>query len=71
VVTAHEAARDTAETGLTRLVSTLAVIMPSLALLQALANARDYRQPVAAVVVWLAVLGAGRWLVPRLRAGCR
>jgi hypothetical protein len=69
VVTAHEAARDTAETGLTRLVSTLAVIMPSLALLQALANARDYRQPVAAIVVWLAVLGAGRWLVPRLRAG--
>jgi len=69
VVTAHEAARDTAANGLTRLVSALAVIMPSLALLQALANAHDYRQPAAAIVVWLAVLGAGRWLVPRLRAG--
>jgi hypothetical protein len=69
VVTAQEAARDTAETGLTRLVSALAVIMPSLALLQALANAHDYRQPAAAIVVWVVVLGAGRWLVPRLRAG--
>jgi hypothetical protein len=69
VVTAHEAARETAETGLTRLVSVLAVITPSLALLQALANADDYRQPAAAIAVWLAVLGTGRWLVPRLRAG--
>ena len=69
MVSAHEVARDTAELGLTRLVRTLAVIMPSLALLQALANARDYRQPAAAIVVWLAVLGAGAWLVPRLRTG--
>jgi hypothetical protein len=69
VVTAHEAARETAETGLIRLVSVLAVITPSLALLQALANAHDYRQPAAAIAVWLAVLGVGRWLVPRLRAG--
>jgi hypothetical protein len=69
VVTAHEAARETAETGLIRLVSVLAVITPSLALLQALANAHDYRQPAAAIAVWLAVLGTGRWLVPRLRAG--
>jgi hypothetical protein len=69
VVSPHEVARDTAEVGLTRLVRTLAVIMPSLALLQALANLRDYRQPAAAIVIWLAVLGAGAWLVPRLRTG--
>jgi hypothetical protein len=69
VVSPHEVARDTAEAGLTRLVRALAVIMPSLALLQALANSSDYRQPAAAIAVWLAVLGAGAWLAPRLRAG--
>ena len=43
--------------------------MPSLALVQALANSRDYRQPAVAIAVWLAVIGAGAWLVPRLRTG--
>jgi hypothetical protein len=52
-----------------RVVRTIAVILPCLSLLQALANPGDYRRPAAAVVVWLAVLGAGAWLVPRLRAG--
>lgn len=69
MVSPHQAARDTVEASLRRLVSALAVIMPSLALLQALATARDYRQPAAAVVVWLAVIGSGAWLVPRLRTG--
>ena len=69
MVSPHEVARDTAEVALTRLVRTLAVVLPSLALLQALANSRDYRLPAAAIVVWLAVLGAGAWLVPRLRTG--
>jgi hypothetical protein len=62
-------ARDTVEAGLTRLIRTLAVILPSLALLQVLADSRDYRQPAVAVMVWLAVLCAGIWLVPRLRTG--
>ena len=69
VVSHHEVARDTAEAGLMRMVGALAVILPSLALVQVLANSRDYRQPAVAVVVWLAVLGAGAWLVPRLRTG--
>jgi hypothetical protein len=69
VVTPAEVARDTVESGLTRLVRVLAVVMPSLALVQALANSRDYRQPVVAIVIWLAVIGAGAWLVPRLRQG--
>jgi hypothetical protein len=69
VVSHHKVARDAAEVGLTRLVRALAVILPSLALVQALANSRDYRQPAAAIVVWLVVLGAGAWLVPRLSAG--
>ena len=69
MVSPREAARDTAEASLRRMVSALAVVLPSLALVQALATARDYRQPAAAVVVWLAVIGSGAWLVPRLRAG--
>jgi hypothetical protein len=69
VVSHHQVARDTAEIGLTRLVRALAVVMPSMALVQVLANSRDYRQPAAAIVVWLAVLGASACLVPRLRTG--
>lgn len=69
MVSHHKVARDTAEAGLMRLVGALAVILPSVALVQVLANPGDYRQPAAAVVVWLAVLGASTWLVPRLRTG--
>jgi len=69
VVSHRTVARDTAEAGLIRLVRALAVILPSLALVQTLANSRDYRQPAVAIAVWLAVLGAGAWLVPRLRTG--
>ena len=69
MVSPHKAAKDTAEVGLMRLIRALAVVLPILALVQALINARDYQQPAAPVVVWLAVLGAGAWLVPRLRTG--
>jgi hypothetical protein len=69
MVSPQKAAWDTVEAGLTSLLRALAVVLPSLALLQVLADARDYRQPVVAVLVWLAVLGAGTWLVPRSRAG--
>jgi hypothetical protein len=69
VVSHHEVARDTAEVGLMRLIRALAVVMPSVALIQVLANPGDYQQPAVVIVVWLAVLGAGAWLVPRLRAG--
>ena len=69
MVSPQKAAWDTVEAGLTSLLRALAVVLPSLALLQVLADAHDYRQPVVAVLVWLAVLGAGTWLVPRSRAG--
>jgi hypothetical protein len=65
----HRVARDTAEAGLMRLITVLAVLLPSVALVQTLADSRDYSQPAAAIVVWVAVLGAGAWLVPRLRRG--
>jgi len=69
VVSPQEVARDTAEAGLTRLVRTLAVLLPVLVMLQALTNLRDYRQPAPVIAVWLAVAVAGFWLVPRLRTG--
>jgi hypothetical protein len=69
MVSAQQVARDTAEIGLARLIGTLAVVPPSLALVQALANAREYRQPAVAVVVWLVVLGLGVWFTRRPRAG--
>jgi hypothetical protein len=69
MVSHHKAAQDVAEVGLMRMVGTLAVILPSLALVQVLANAQDYRQPAVAIAVWLAILGAAAWLVPRLRTG--
>jgi hypothetical protein len=69
VVSHLEAAQATVDAGVARLVSSLAVILPCLALLQVVANAGDYRQPLGAAAVWLAVLGAGAWLVPRVRAG--
>jgi len=69
MVTPHEATQDAVETALMRFVGVLAVVMPSLALLQVLANSREYRQPAVAVAVWLGVLGVARWLVPRLRRG--
>src|SRR4051794_41927276 len=52
-----------------RVVAALAVLVPSLAVIQVLVNSRDYRQPAVAIAVWLAILGAAAWLVPRLRAG--
>ncbi|HEY6792447.1 MAG TPA: hypothetical protein VI365_34570, partial [Trebonia sp.] len=60
---------ETAETELMRTVAALAVLMPAVALIQVVADSGDYRQPVVAFAVWLGVLGAAAWLVPRLRGG--
>ena len=69
MVSHHSVARDTTESVLLRLVGLLAVVLPSVALLQVLASLRDYRLPVVAIAAWLGVLGSAAWLVPRLRAG--
>jgi hypothetical protein len=69
VVSHHEAVREVTEPGLQRMVGAMAVILPLAALGQVLANADEYYQPAVAVAVWLAVLAAGAWLVPRIGTG--
>ena len=68
MVSPHKVVGDIAEAGLLRMIGTIAVILPAVALIQVLANAHDYRQPAAVIAVWLAVLGAAAWLAPRMRA---
>ena len=68
MVSAHKVVGDVAEAGLLRMIGTIAVILPSLALVQVLANAHDYRQPAAVIAVWLALIGATVRLAPRMRA---
>ena len=68
MVSAHKVVGDVAEAGLLRMIGIIAVILPSVALIQVLANAHDYRHPAAVIAVWLAVLGAAVWLTPRRRA---
>ena len=69
MVSHHAVVRETAEYGLMRAVTVLAVVMPVVALLQVVANSRDYRAPAVALGTWLAVIGATAWLLPRLRRG--
>jgi hypothetical protein len=67
VVSHREVVRDTAEFGLRRMVGAMAAILPLAALIQVLANLRDYRQPAVAAGIWLAMFAVGAWLVPRMR----
>jgi hypothetical protein len=69
VVIYQKAARDTVEIGLTLATGILSVILPFMAVVQVLANSREYRLPAVAIVAWAAVLGAAAWFVPRMRAG--
>jgi hypothetical protein len=69
MVSHHEVVRDFTEVGLLRMVGVVAAILPSAALIQVLANVREYRQPAVAIAVWLVMLAAAVWLVPRVRTG--
>lgn len=69
MVSHHEVVREVTEPGLQRMLGAMAAILPLAALGQALANLQDYYQPAVAVAVWLAVLAAGAWLVPRVGTG--
>lgn len=67
MVNYHGIVQDAAEHAPIRMVSIFAVAFPLVALIQALTNLGDYRQPAVAVAVWLAMFPAALWLVPRIR----
>ncbi len=61
--------RGVYESEMPRVASAVAVIWQLALLLQVIAYLRDFRQPVVPVAVWLGMLAAAAWLVPRARSG--
>ena len=57
------------ESAAPRFVGAVAVALPAGLLVQALADHAGYRHPVVPVVVWLGMLVAAAWLMPRAGAG--
>jgi hypothetical protein len=49
VVSPHKVVGEVAEAGLSRMVGTITVILPAVALLQVLANAHEYREPASVI----------------------
>ncbi|HEY1324914.1 MAG TPA: hypothetical protein VGF32_31955, partial [Streptosporangiaceae bacterium] len=60
---------DATESAAPRLVGAVATVFPSGLLIQALIDHAAYRHPAIPVVVWLSMLAAAAWLMPRARAG--
>jgi hypothetical protein len=69
VLSHQEVVRDFTESGLLRMAGTLAAMLPIAALIQVLATMGDYRQPAVAYAIWIAMLAAAAWFVPRIRTG--
>jgi hypothetical protein len=61
--------RDMRESELPRMVGLVVAVWQLTLLLQVLAYLHGYRQPAVPVAVWLGLLAAAAWLVPRARAG--
>ncbi len=60
---------DAQEAELPRMVGLVVAVWQLALLLQVLVYLHDYRQPAVPVAVWLGLLAAAGWLVPRVRAG--
>jgi hypothetical protein len=69
VVSHQQVVRDFTESGLLRMAAMLATILPLAALVQVLANMGSYRQPAVVCAIWLAMVAAAVWFVPRIRTG--
>lgn len=63
------AVRGVYESEMPRVAGAVAVIWQLALLLQVFAYLGDFRQPVVPVAVWLGMLVAAAWLVPRARSG--
>ena len=67
--TPQRAVAEAAESAAPGFVGAAAIALPAGLLIQALFDPASYRDPVVPVVVWLAMLLAAAWLVPRARTG--
>ena len=63
------AVRDVIEAAVPRIVAILAAVLPIGLLVQVLGELRDYRHAALPVAVWLSLLVAAIWLIPRVREG--
>lgn len=60
---------DATESAAPRFVGAAAIVLSAGLLVQAVVDHADYRHPVVPVVVWLGMLAAAVWLLPRARSG--
>jgi hypothetical protein len=63
------AVRDVTEAAVPRFAAILAAVLPLGLLVQVLAGLPDYRHPAVPIAVWLSLLVAAWWLIPRARGG--
>ena len=63
------AVQDVTEGAVPRFAAILAAVLPVGLLVQVLGELRDYRHPAVPVAVWLSLLAAAWWLIPRARGG--
>jgi hypothetical protein len=69
VVSRAAVVRDAYEAELPRMAAMIAAVWQLTLLIQVVAYLPDYRQPAVVAAVWLGMLAAAVWLVPRARAG--
>ena len=63
------AVRDVIDAAVPRIVAILAAVLPIGLLAQVLGELGDYRHPAVPIAVWLSLLVAALWLIPRVRDG--
>ena len=63
------AVRDVLDAAVPRIVAILAAVLLLGLLVQVLGELQDYRHPAVPLAVWISLLVAAGWLIPRVRAG--
>jgi hypothetical protein len=63
------AVRDVLDAAVPRIVAILAAVLPLGLLVQVLGELQDYRHPAVPLAVWISLLVAAGWLIPRVRDG--
>jgi hypothetical protein len=67
--TRRAATTDAYDFNIPKVVGAVAVVWQLAVVAQVVAYLHDYRQPAVMVAVWLGLLAAAAWLIPRARAG--